>query len=146
MAANPPYVAGYGNIKKVLEKIREAATNVQGERIRTANQVNYLARLISYVSPAHSVNEESRRHNLQLGNMQIFESLFSNKDAVEKAFGASLLWDRLDEKRASRFRYVMRERGLMNGVDSWCRIQDAMISAMDRLAKAVKPILGKGTA
>jgi hypothetical protein len=71
---------------------------------------------------------------------------FSNKDAVEKAFGGSLLWDRLDEKRASRVRYVMGEGGLMDGVDSWGRIQDAMISAMDRLAKDVKPILGKGTA
>jgi len=76
-------------------------------------------------------------------NKQIFDALLAKKDLVEKAFGAALDWQRLDAKRASRVRYVMRTGGLTDGKDHSAEIQDAMINAMDRLAKAVKPHLSK---
>lgn len=72
-------------------------------------------------------------------NKKIFDSLHAQKDKVEKAVGATLGWQRLDEKRASRVRYVMSTGGLMDGEQNWERIQDGMINAMDRLARAIKP-------
>jgi len=71
-------------------------------------------------------------------NKQIFDSLLAQKEKVEQAFGSALDWQRLDGKRASRIRYVMSGGGLMDGEQDWPRIQDAMIDAMDRLARAVK--------
>lgn len=80
----------------------------------------------------------------EVDNKQIFDALISKRNEVESAFGAPLTWDRLDEKRASRVRFVMQGGGLRDGEEGWPRIQDAMIDAMDRLAKAVKPVLSKG--
>jgi hypothetical protein len=80
----------------------------------------------------------------QIENKKIFERLYAKRKSVEKTFGGPLKWDRLDDKRASRVRYVISGGGLVDGEDNWGRIQDAMIDAMDRLAKAVKPVLGKG--
>lgn len=71
-------------------------------------------------------------------NKQIFDGLYAKKDLVEKAFGGPLLWDRLDERRASRVRYVMPDGGLTDSEGRLPEIQDAMVKAMDRLAKAVR--------
>lgn len=79
-------------------------------------------------------------------NKQIFDALFARKELVEQAFGAPLDWDRLDDKRACRVRYVMRDGGLKDGKEHWQEIQDAMIKAMDRLARAVRPPLLKAPA
>jgi hypothetical protein len=48
----------------------------------------------------------------------------------------------LDDKRASRIRYVLKEGGLMDE-PKWQAIQDGMIIAMDRLAKALKPCIAR---
>jgi hypothetical protein len=71
-------------------------------------------------------------------NKRIFDGLRAKQQSIEHAFGASLSWERLDEKRASRLRYVMNDGGLTDAKDRWSEIQDKMIDAMDRLAKAVK--------
>jgi hypothetical protein len=71
-------------------------------------------------------------------NKGIFDGLYARKAEIEQAFGAALSWERLDNKRACRVRSVLREGGLVDE-GKWAVIQDAMITAMDRLAKAVKP-------
>jgi Domain of unknown function (DUF4268) len=75
-------------------------------------------------------------------NKRIFDGLYSKKSEIEQSFGAPLSWDRLDEKRACRVRYVLKEGGLSDEA-KWPVIQDAMITALDRLAKAVRPFLGQ---
>jgi Domain of unknown function (DUF4268) len=75
-------------------------------------------------------------------NKRIFDTVHGRKAEIEQAFGSSLSWERLDEKRASRIRSVLREGGLTDEA-KWPAIQDAMISAMDRLVKAVKPFLAR---
>ncbi|OFW10360.1 MAG: hypothetical protein A3G20_10030 [Acidobacteria bacterium RIFCSPLOWO2_12_FULL_59_11] len=77
-------------------------------------------------------------------NKRIFDALHNQKAEIEQAFGSSLSWERLDEKRASRIRYVLREGGLTEE-GKWPIIQDTMIAAMERLAKAVKPHLAKAS-
>ena len=59
-------------------------------------------------------------------NKQIFDTLFARKEDVEKAFGAALDWQRLDDKRGSRVRYVMRDGGLTDARERWAETQDAI--------------------
>lgn len=75
-------------------------------------------------------------------NKTIFDTLYGQKAEIEKAFGNSLSWERLDEKRASRIRYAVKGGGLVDEAN-WPAIQDAMVNAMDRLAKALRPHLGR---
>jgi len=71
-------------------------------------------------------------------NKRIFNALFAKKQEIEKSFGSPLSWERLDDKRGSRVRYVIKEGGLTDE-SKWPTMQDAMIGAMDRLSKALKP-------
>jgi uncharacterized protein DUF4268 len=64
------------------------------------------------------------------------------KAEIEKSFGAALSWECLDDKRASRARYVLKQGGLTDK-SNWPNIQNAMIDAMDRLAKALKAYLAQ---
>jgi hypothetical protein len=59
---------------------------------------------------------------------------------LEAACGGPLSWERLDDKRAARVRSISKEGGVIDKAKR-PRIRDAMISAMDRLLKAVKPFL-----
>jgi len=72
-------------------------------------------------------------------NKRIFDSLQANKEKIEADFGATLLWERLDERRASRVRFLIRKGGLKDDETNWAPIQDAMIEAMDRFSKALRP-------
>jgi hypothetical protein len=76
-------------------------------------------------------------------NESIYDQLLANKDAIESAFSGSLLWERLEGKRACRISYVCKEGGYRSPEDQWGLIQDNVIHAMDRLEKAIKPFLGK---
>lgn len=71
-------------------------------------------------------------------NKKIFDFLFARKEQIEEAFGAPLDWQRLEDRRASRVRYVLTNGGLRDR-DRWPEIQDAMIDSMVALAKALKP-------
>jgi hypothetical protein len=71
-------------------------------------------------------------------NKRIFDALFEKKQEIEGSFGSSLSWERLDDKRASRIRYVIKEGGLADE-SKWLIMQDAMVDAMDKLSKALKP-------
>lgn len=73
-------------------------------------------------------------------NKRLFDELIQHKSEVEASFGTALSWDRLDDRKLSRVRHVIRLGGLEEE-PKWREIQDAMVTAMDRLAKAVKPFL-----
>jgi hypothetical protein len=79
----------------------------------------------------------------QTENKQIFDTLLSQKAAIEATFGAPLDWERLDQKRAARIRSIIHKGGLADGEANWPNVQEAMIGAMARLLKALKPHLGK---
>jgi hypothetical protein len=61
---------------------------------------------------------------------------------VEAAFGGPLEWQRLDSKRACRICKVLSEGGLQDE-DRWPAIQEAMITTMIRLEKALRPLVEK---
>lgn len=74
-------------------------------------------------------------------NKAIFDSLAIKRAEVEKAFGDSLEWQRLDERRASRIRHTLRNGGLSVGESGWPVVWDPMIDAMRRLVDALKPFV-----
>lgn len=71
-------------------------------------------------------------------NKQIFDVLQAEKDVIEAEFGAELSWRRLDDKRASRILYYIRDHGSLHDVDKWDDLQDMMIDAMIRFDRAFR--------
>lgn len=75
-------------------------------------------------------------------NKNVFDSLLKNKTKIEESFGGSLLWERLDNKRASVIRFLFDQYGLKNK-DQWTEIQDNMIDAMIKFEQAFRPYIQK---
>jgi predicted type IV restriction endonuclease len=76
-------------------------------------------------------------------NKRIFDDLLGHKDEVEQAFGGGLSWQRLDDSRGCRIAYTTKAGGWKTDEAKWPAIQDAMIDAMVRLEKALRPQLDK---
>lgn len=72
-------------------------------------------------------------------NKAIFDALEAKQDSVEREFGGSLEWERLDNARASRIAKYIDLGGYRDDEERWPEIQDAMIDAMVRLEKALRP-------
>ena len=72
-------------------------------------------------------------------NKQIYDMLFEKKVRIESVFGDKLMWQRLDDKRASRV-YFPILTGLTQK-DKWQETHSTMIDAMKRLQKALQPEL-----
>jgi hypothetical protein len=73
-------------------------------------------------------------------NEAIFDRLLAHKDEVERQFGGSLSWERLDERRSCRIR-VWVEGGYRSPEEQWEQIQTELVGSMNRLAAALKPFL-----
>jgi hypothetical protein len=74
-------------------------------------------------------------------SLQILKALESKKKDIETAFGGGLEWDAKEDRRACFVRKPLAVGGYRDDQSRWPVIQDAMIDAMVRLEKAVKPHL-----
>ena len=105
----------------------------------------------SGLSYAYSIRQNAGQVDLYIDrgkdsekeNKAIFEAISKDKDEIERMFGGALDWQRLDGKRACRIRYVISLGGYRDDQAKWPQIQDAMIDAMIRLNKALKPHVDK---
>ena len=74
-------------------------------------------------------------------NKRIFDQLHSQKTAIENTFGGPLSWERLDQRRASRIKYVIDTGGYRSPESEWPSIQRDMVNAMIKLEDALKPAM-----
>lgn len=75
-------------------------------------------------------------------NKKIYDNLFSNKEAIEAAYGSQLTWERLEEKKSSRITDRMFDVDITNRED-WDNIKDFLCKAMIKFEKALKEPLKK---
>jgi len=100
-------------------------------------QLNYVVRL-------HDGQVEmyiDRGKDSAAENQAIFDWFFQRKAEIESAFGGPLSWERLEHRQACRIRKVIDLGGYDDDETKWPAIQDAMIDAMIRLEKALRPHL-----
>ncbi|MCE9590976.1 MAG: DUF4268 domain-containing protein [Planctomycetes bacterium] len=74
-------------------------------------------------------------------NKAIFDYLHSKKEEIERVYGKSIGWERLDSKRASRLFDDSVPGGIHSPRDQWPATQRDMMDAMIRLEKALAPHL-----
>ncbi|MBI2425745.1 MAG: DUF4268 domain-containing protein [Candidatus Hydrogenedentes bacterium] len=74
-------------------------------------------------------------------NKKIFDRLNASKAETEARFGGVLSWERLDEKRACRIKFVIERGGYRSPEALWPEIQREMVEAMTKLENALKPAL-----
>lgn len=76
-------------------------------------------------------------------NKAIFDTLAVHRETCEGQFGAPLLWERLDHRRASRIKYEVDVGGYRAPEAEWPKIQAEMVSRMIALEKALGPLLSE---
>jgi hypothetical protein len=76
-------------------------------------------------------------------NKTIFDQLLAAKVEIEQAFGEPLEWQRLEERRACRIRKKLTIGGWRDDPAKWPEVYAAMVDAMIRLEKAMKPHIQK---
>ncbi len=76
-------------------------------------------------------------------NKQLFDALIKSKSAIEREFGGTLSWERLDHRRGCRICYRFRAGGIKTEKAQWPVLQGHMVDAMIRLEKALMPHLAK---
>jgi hypothetical protein len=75
-------------------------------------------------------------------NKFIFDELQTQKEEIEKKFGSSLQWERLDDKKACRIKYELNEVDYFNR-DDWKKMIAFMIDGMQRLEKSFREPISK---
>jgi len=97
---------------------------------------------LNYVIRQHESGVElyiDRGKDADEENKAIFDVLMESKDQIEDDFGDELAWQRLEGKRACRIGKSVVIGGYRDEEDRWAEIQDAMIDAMIRLERALRP-------
>jgi len=75
-------------------------------------------------------------------NKSIFDQIAAHQDDIEKIFGDSLEWQRLEGRRACRIRKRITVGGYRDE-EKWPQVCEQMVDAMIRLEKALKPFINK---
>ena len=73
-------------------------------------------------------------------NKSTFDSLLRNTREIEEKFGHSLIWDRLEAKRASVVRFSLPQYGLQSK-DKWPELQNQLIEEMIHFEEAFRPYI-----
>jgi hypothetical protein len=71
-------------------------------------------------------------------NLQIFDALHTDREAIEEAFGEPLYWERMEGLKRCAIGITLPGGGYRDE-DRWDIVQEAMIEAMVRLDDALRP-------
>ncbi|HEC1775992.1 DUF4268 domain-containing protein [Campylobacter sp. RKI_CA19_01128] len=74
-------------------------------------------------------------------NECIFDGFLEYKEKIENQFGKTLIWERLEEKRACRIKYEKEFDSYDE--ENWDKIIEFMIQNMQKLEKSMKEIIRK---
>ncbi len=92
-----------------------------------------------------SIDLVNKEHKIRVGlwvtdNKEMYDMFYSHREEIEAAFGETLEWDRLDNKKASIFSTSIP--GLnFNKQDNYPELIDLAIDKTVKLREAVKPFL-----
>jgi hypothetical protein len=75
-------------------------------------------------------------------NKEVFDTFYASKDSIEADFGDTLEWERLDDRKSCRIMKTI-DLGGYRDEDKWPEVHDAMIDAMIRLEKALRPHIAR---
>lgn len=73
-------------------------------------------------------------------NKKTFKTLLDNRIKIERDFGAPLIWDRLDNNKASLIRYKITDHGLQDK-SRWPELQDKLVDAIIKFEQALNPYI-----
>lgn len=96
---------------------------------------------LSYVIRMHDSHVElaiDRGRDLDEENRAIFDAFVKSREAIESEFGEPLQWDKVEGRRVCRIKKQFDLGGYLDE-PRWPEIQGAMIDAMVRLEKALRP-------
>ncbi len=80
--------------------------------------------------------------NNQETNKRLFDHLLTKKEKIEKEFGKTLEWQRLNDKRASRICYTIEGYGLKDK-EHWEEMQNTLVREMYNLRNAFQDEIEK---
>jgi hypothetical protein len=114
---------------------------------RKPNEQGWFGCSISRLNFNYAIEKKSVRVEIYIDlgdadeNKRIFDTFYTQREAIEKVFGDKLAWERLDTKRASRIRYDMEIGGWRSPQSEWPEIQEKMFDAMTRLINATRHLI-----
>jgi len=73
-------------------------------------------------------------------NKTYFDEMLKNKEEIEKSFGSALDWQRLNDRRSCRIRYLIKDHGLLDK-DRWTELQEKLVDAMVKFHKTLQPVI-----
>lgn len=71
-------------------------------------------------------------------NKRMFDAIQAQQADIEREFGGPMIWERLDDKRASQVLLKFTDGGV-ESPETWPRLQDKMIDAMIRFYEVLRP-------
>jgi hypothetical protein len=128
-------------LAKVKEKTNLFASISPGKENWIGTGAGMYGLGFNFVIRKHDVHVElyiDRGKGAEEENERIFDQLGYSEKEIEKNFGDSLSFERLKGRRACRIAKRLALGGYRDE-DRWPEIQEAMIDAMVRLEKALKP-------
>lgn len=115
----------YRNVSPGKENWISGGTGISGASLNSVISRNY-ARVEVYISRS---NKDE--------NKFIFDELKKLQSQIEDDFGSKLIWQRLDDKKASRIKYELSGVSYFNEED-WVKMMDFLVDSMNRLIEAFR--------
>ena len=75
-------------------------------------------------------------------NKAIFDELYSHREEIQKEIPNTVIWERLEGRRASRIK-ISIPGGYKSAEEDWDRIQKEQVAAMNTLERTLKPFIKK---